>query len=271
MVEDTSTNIAGVEQVQDSLNAERWRHGDFVDRYASRELRAVEQVLLSRWRRDLEGRVLELGCGAGRLTGHLTELSDEVHAIDISPRMIAYCRRIYPRATFAVGDLRELGGFHSGDFDTVVASFNVLDVLGDEARREVLAEIRRLLRPRGLLIMSSHNLAYASRFRTTLRLWLRLLIGTPRRPKESLRNLPRRWQNRSRLRPKQRHESHYAILNDEAHDFSVLHYYVSRDAQERQMKEAGYALIECRDLEGRIVEPGDTAPHAPELHYVARR
>jgi hypothetical protein len=69
----------------------------------------------------------------------------------------------------------------------------------------------------------------------------------------------------------QRTERDYAIVNDEAHDFSVLHYYVSRDAQERQMMQVGYELLECLDLEGRCVERGETAAKCPELHYVARR
>jgi hypothetical protein len=99
---------------------------------------------------------------------------------------------------------------------------------------------------------------------------IRLFVGSPRRPAASLRSLPRRFANRHRLRPLQRTERDYAIVNDEAHDFSVLHYYVSRDAQERQMMQAGYELLECLDLDGRCVEPGETAAKCPELHYVAR-
>ena len=245
---------------QESLNAELWARGDFVDHYATRDLRPVEAKLLDRHRDALAGRVLELGCGAGRLTGHLCELAQAVHGVDLSPAMVAYCRQTYPQATFSVGDLRDLSMFESGSFVVVVAPFNVLDVLGDAERRRVLEDIRRVLVAGGLLIMSSHNRGYAPRINATIRLYL----GSPLR-------LLRRLGNRRRLRSLQRIEDGYAILNDEAHDFSVLHYYISRDAQERQLTEQGFEFLECLDLGGGHVPTGSAAVRCPELHYVARR
>jgi SAM-dependent methyltransferase len=271
MADDTSTNIARREEHSARLNAERWARGDLVDAYSTRALRPVEELLIDRHRTALEGRVLELGCGAGRLTGYLSELSPEVHGLDLSPAMVAYCQRMYPRATFSVGDLRDLSAYEAGSNDVVLAPFNVLDVLGDAARRRTLVQIRDLLAAEGLLVMSSHNIHCARRARTKVRLRIRLLVGSPRRPAASLRSLPRRFGNRHRLRSLQRTERDYAIVNDEAHDFSVLHYYVSRDAQERQLREAGYELLECLDLDGQSVERGESAAKCPELHYVARR
>jgi SAM-dependent methyltransferase len=201
-----------------------------------------------------------------RLTGHLCELARVVHGVDLSPAMVAYCQQTYPQATFSERDLRDLSMFESGSFDVVVAPFNVLDVLGDVERRRVLDEIRRVAAGGGLLIMSSHNRGYASRISATTRLYL----GSPRRPVESIRRLPRRLRNHRRLQPLQRIEDGYAILNDEAHDFSVLHYYISRGAQERQLAEQGFELLECLDLDGRPVKATEVAAHCPELHYVAR-
>jgi SAM-dependent methyltransferase len=249
------------------LNAEFWERGDCVEFYASRELRPVETVILDRYREALVGRVLELGCGAGRLTGHLSELAQAMHGVDLSPAMVAYCRRTYPQATFSEGDLRDLSRFDSGSFDAVVAPFNVLDVLADPERGGVFEEIRRLLVAEGLVIMSSHNMGYAPRVNTTVRAW----VGSPRHPLQSVRRLPRRLRNRRRLRLLERAEKGYAIRNDEAHDFAVLHYYITRDAQDRQFAEHGFELVECLELDGRLVEAGDTAPHCSELHYVARR
>ncbi|MGP8242441.1 MAG: class I SAM-dependent methyltransferase [Solirubrobacteraceae bacterium] len=251
------------ENDQARLNAELWARGDFVEFYATRDLRPVEATLMDRHRDALAGRVLELGCGAGRLTGHLCELAQIVHGVDISPAMVAYCRHTYMKATFSEGDLRDLSRFESGSFDVVVAPFNVLDVLGDAERRRVLDEIRRVVVVGGLLIMSSHNRGYEPWISATIRLYL----GSLRRPTR----LPRRLRNRRRLRPLQRTEDDYAILNDEAHDFSVLHYYISRDAQERQLAEQGFELLECLDLDGLHVPASAAAPRCPELHYVARR
>jgi SAM-dependent methyltransferase len=251
---------------QSALNAGVWTRGEFLDEYTSRRLRPVEAVLLDRYREDLHGRVLELGCGAGRLTGHLLERSTSVSALDLSPAMIAYCRRVYRQAEFEVGDLRNLSRFENGSFEAVVAAFNVLDVVDDRERRGILTEIGRVLLPGGLLIMSSHNLAYAPLIEGPLRLHAESLWGLA----HSIKSLPRRVRNRRRLRPLQRVESGYAILNDEAHDFALLHYYTTRDAQDRQLEEEGFELLECLDLNGRSVATGELAAQCPELHYVAR-
>lgn len=259
------TGIAQYDQAH--LNAAFWERGDYLEFYANRSLRPVEEVLLERFRDALAGSALELGCGAGRLTSHLSEVAREVHGIDLSPAMVAYCRRAYPGATFAVGDLRDLSAFEGGSYDAVVAPFNVLDVLDDPERAGVLDEIRRTLVEGGLLIMSSHNRDYVPRMAPAIR----LLIGSPRRPLQSVRRLPRRLRNRRRLAPLQRAENGYAIVNDEAHDFSVLHYYITRDVQERQFAEHGFELLECLDLDGQLVKPGGAARHCPELHYVASR
>jgi SAM-dependent methyltransferase len=248
-------------------NAQIWAEEDLVEFYASRELRPVESLLLASHRQALAGSVLELGCGAGRLTGHLIEVAEAVHGLDLSPAMVAYCRRTYPRGTFSEGDIRELSLFGEASLDAVIAPYNVLDALGDAERQAVLGQIRRLLRPGGMLIMSSHNRAFVPR----IGLAMRVLLGSPRRPVKSLARLPRRVRNRRSLRPLERSEPGYSLRNDEAHDFSLLHYYISREDQERQLAEHGFELLECRDLDGHVLGPGQTAARCPELHYVARR
>jgi SAM-dependent methyltransferase len=255
------------ERGQGLFNAEFWTRGEHVRFYATHDLRPVEAVLLDRYRAELATPVLELGCGAGRLTGHLGAVAHDVHGLDISPAMVAHCRQAYPQMTFSVGDLRDLSPFADGSFGVVFASFNVLDVFDDAARREALQEIRRVVAPDGLLIMSSHNRCYAPRLTRGVRVW----IGHPRRqPLASIGRLPRRLRNRRRLRRLERDDNGYAIVNDEAHDFAVLHYYISRDAQEHQFAELGFELVECLDLDGEIVPPGAAEAHCPELHYVAR-
>jgi hypothetical protein len=58
------------EQDEQSLvNADVWAHGDFVKDYAWKDLRPAEARLFELHREQLSGRVLELGCGAGRVTG----------------------------------------------------------------------------------------------------------------------------------------------------------------------------------------------------------
>jgi SAM-dependent methyltransferase len=253
--------------VQAARNAEVWRRGDFLSHYASRELRPAEVIFLVRYREFLQGRVLELGCGAGRLTGYLLEIAESVHGIDLSQGMVDYCNSVYPQGTFSVHDLRELATLAEGPLDAVIATYNVLDVLGEAERRRVLLDIRELLAPGGMLMMSSHNLAFVSKLRPPTDLRARNIVRRAGR----LALMPLRLRNRRRLVGLERSGPGYAIVNDDAHDYRLLHYYVSRDEQERQLSELGFDFIECLDNAGHVLAPGETSADWVELYYIARR
>jgi SAM-dependent methyltransferase len=250
-------------EVNDAL----WSTADLVRDYSGRTLRPAEVMLLVKYREALGGRALELGCGGGRLSGYLVDLSPDFHGLDISPLMVAHCQRAYPTGHFEVGDLRELPAYPQTEFDLVFASYNVLDVLDDPQRRRVLADINAMLTEGGLLIMSSHNLAFAPSIPkpTSVR------APDPLRGLRELLRVPRRVRNHRRLRKLELIADDHAILIDDAHDFAILHYYIGRDTQERQLASLGFELIDCLDLDGRTVLSGEEAAHAPELHYVARR
>lgn len=201
------------------------------------------------------------------MTGYLAEITDQVRGIDISPDMIAYCRRTYPTAAFSEGDLRDVADMGSGSFDAVVAGDNVLDVLDDGDRGMVLDGIHQVLPAGGLLIMCTHNLAYAAHLADPVQFPRHGLLEAGL----TLAKWPW-WQlNRRRLRRFEHSEPGYSVLNDVSHDYMALHYYISRDAQQSQLSARGFELVECLDVEGRRVEPGQHATGAPWLHYVARR
>ena len=54
------------------------------------------------------GAVAELGCGPGRVTAHLAGLGLNAFGVDLSPRMIAVARRMYPELRFDEGSILEL-------------------------------------------------------------------------------------------------------------------------------------------------------------------
>lgn len=266
---------SGDDQVR--INSEAWRSGDYVAAYANRTLLPVEVLILARYRDQLSRSALEVGCGAGRILGYLVELGGEVHGIDISPAMVEHCRVTYPEADVRVGDLGNIGAAIEGPFDAVVAGDNILDVFDDRARRRVLGALHALLVPDGILVFSSHNLDYADRAVPEVR-WgarlSRLAWKVASRPVGSAirraARMPHRMRNRRRLAPLQRREADHAVLNDEAHDYALLHYYIRRDEQEQQLEEGGYELIECLDVNGRQIPRGEHSP-VPWLHYIARR
>ena len=215
----------------------------------------------------LSGRVLELGSGAGRLTGYLAEIAAEVRESTSRAEMVAYSRRRYPRATFAQGDLRDPSVFGSTPWDAIVAPFNVVDVFGDGDRQILLDRVHAPWPPTACSCMSSHNRAVADRLGDPLR-----QVGlSPRELVSTAVHLPRRWLNRRRL---------VGFRADRA---------VVRDPQRRRPRLRGPALLHHPRRPGppargprvraprvprpRRVDrrPGRAAAHCSELHYVARR
>jgi SAM-dependent methyltransferase len=267
---------------QADLNAAVWRAGGHVAEYDSRVLEPAEVLLLVRYREAFQGRVLDVGCGAGRLLGYLLSLGGDVVGVDISPAMVERCRRRFPGADVRVADLETLPHSVDGPFDVVLMSDDVLDVLDDTRRRAVLGQLLGLLAPAGVVVFSSHNLAYRERSAPPTptraaagrlaRLRTRLSQLANRSPVWMLNaavRLPRRRRNRRRLRPLQRRAVDHAIVNDEAHDYSLLHYYISRADQERQLGQLGYELVDVLEFDGDSVGPGADGL-GPTLYYVAK-
>jgi SAM-dependent methyltransferase len=239
---------------------------EVVAEYRAQPVRPVERLVLERYRAELTGHVLEIGIGGGRLTEELLRTASHVTGVDVAPAMIEHCRRRFPSGTFLEADLADLGVFDDGLFDAVVAGYNVIDVLGPEERVATLAEWRRVLAPGGLLVASTHNLHAAGSIRDAGRL-------VSRHPRVVLRNLRHRRlriANHSRLAPFEQRGDGWAVLNDEAHHHSLLHFYAEREHMERQLRGQGFTLIECLALDGATVGPGEQAAHSPELHYCAR-
>jgi SAM-dependent methyltransferase len=268
---------------QARVNRQAWQRGSYVGNYANRRLIPVEVLLLARYREALSGRVLEVGSGAGRILGYLVGLGGEVHGIDISEAMVAHTRAAYPDADVRVGDLAHVSDVVDGPFSAVLAMDNVIDTFDDDERRRTLSELGRLLAPDGLLIFSSHNLAYhdgdgavpagmdGSRRpgRAKELMWKGLSRPIGDVVTVAFR-MPRRILNHRRLSAYERRAPDHAIVNDEAHDYALLHYYIRRDDQERQLAELGYELVECLDVDGHPLPAGETS-QSPWLHYIARR
>jgi len=105
------------------------------------------------------GPFLDAGCGTGLNLRHLPAGST---GVDINPRNVELLRSRLPAMTIVEGDVEELP-FADSTFGTVVCT-EVLEHVPDPAA--AIAEIRRVLRPNGVLIGSvpARSLVWKLRF-----------------------------------------------------------------------------------------------------------
>ncbi len=98
-------------------------------------------------------RVLDLGCGIGRLTGRLAEKAAMVMGVDYSPGMLrrAAASVVRPNAGFVLASAVSLP-FPPGHFGTVVASYLLQHILAEPDFERACAEATRVLRPGGALV-----------------------------------------------------------------------------------------------------------------------
>ena len=118
-----------------------------------RELDALVQSL------PKGGKVLDAGCGSGKVAAHLLRRGLAVTGIDISKAMLSLAATVAPAARLTVMDMRRLR-FPAASFDGVIALYSVIHV----PRRDhllILRGFRRVLRPRGslLIVMGREDIA----------------------------------------------------------------------------------------------------------------
>ena len=97
-------------------------------------------------------RILDAGCGPGRVGGHLHLQGHEVVGVDVDPVLIEAARQDHPGPTWVVADLAELDLPSMGidaDFDAIVAAGNVMAFLAASTRQMVLQRLGDHLAPDG--------------------------------------------------------------------------------------------------------------------------
>jgi SAM-dependent methyltransferase len=106
--------------------------------------------------------VLDFGCGCGRVTRWWSDFPGQVAGSDVSAPAVAWCRENLPFARFEENALAPPLVFDDQSFDLVYALSVFTHLTGDlqVAWRD---ELRRVLRPGGLLLLTTHGRSYVPR------------------------------------------------------------------------------------------------------------
>lgn len=131
--------------------AERWRRIEASGKDIHGEARLLDAMA------PRGARILDAGCGTGRLGGYLARAGHDVVGVDLDPQLIDVAREDHPQARWEVGnlaalDLRDEGGARLL-FDLQVSAGNVLTFLAGAERRPALAALASHLAPQGRLVV----------------------------------------------------------------------------------------------------------------------
>jgi SAM-dependent methyltransferase len=133
----------------------QWNDDEF---FASGERTVAEEILtdlgnICQGKPTASIRVLEIGCGAGRVTRALAKLFGEVHAVDVSGEMVrqaAEALRGYPNAFVYQNNGKDLAVVPEQEFDFAFSSIVFQHIPSREVIENYVREVHRLLRPEAL-------------------------------------------------------------------------------------------------------------------------
>jgi SAM-dependent methyltransferase len=100
------------------------------------------------------GPVCDMGCGPGHVTRYLHERGLQIIGIDLSPVMVHHARRLNPEIEFRQGDMRS-PDIDDGTLGGIVAFYSIIHIPRPDVV-SVLGELKRVLRPGGLLLLAFH-------------------------------------------------------------------------------------------------------------------
>ncbi len=127
--------------------------------------RAEEGILAQLFER--EQRLLDVGCGAGRIALGLWRLGyRELTGVDFCPAMIEAARALAASVSADIRfEVRDATGLDFGDesFGGAIFGFNgLMQIPGRDRRRRALKELRRAVRSAGFLVFTTHDRSLSS-------------------------------------------------------------------------------------------------------------
>ena len=134
-----------------------WVADEYVRRiFDELQHKPLDRQLLDRFAAGVRavGPVCDLGCGPGHVARYLHEQGVQVCGVDLSPAMVARARRLTPGVEFRQGDLMALDA-PDGAWAGIVAFYSIIHIPRDDMA-QALAELRRVLRPGGRLLLAFH-------------------------------------------------------------------------------------------------------------------
>jgi SAM-dependent methyltransferase len=136
---------------------QNWTEGDFFASGERDAARHLDPVLARLGFNPRDKKLLEIGCGVGRMSFNLAKRFGEVDALDISPEMIKraieYKEKFgAPNVHFHLGSGKDLSGFGKGQFDFCFSYIVFQHIPNVDLVFDYVREIGRVLKPGGMFL-----------------------------------------------------------------------------------------------------------------------
>lgn len=124
----------------------------YIDLFASPEQAELEdRELIAAWAGQLDGPVLDAGCGPGHWTQFIADAHRPATGVGLVPEFLDFARRNFQKPDFLRADLAQLP-FEDHHFSGVLAWYSVIHAPPAELP-QLLDEFARVLQPHGKLLL----------------------------------------------------------------------------------------------------------------------
>ena len=101
------------------------------------------------------GVICDMGCGPGQVAHYLHGVGAEVCGVDLSSEMLRQARKLNPDIPFTQGDMLALPDVADNSYGGIAAFYSIVN-LPRPTVVDALRELRRVLRPEGVLLLTFH-------------------------------------------------------------------------------------------------------------------
>ncbi len=128
------------------------RAAEYVDKLGSIEMMHPSDVaLITSWAAQVNGPIVDAGCGPGHWSARLAEQGNDVRGIDQVPEFIEHARATFPGVSFELGNFNRLSD-DAGSLGGILAWYSLIHH-EPSTIRVVLDEFARVLEPGGALLL----------------------------------------------------------------------------------------------------------------------
>jgi ubiquinone/menaquinone biosynthesis C-methylase UbiE len=110
-----------------------------------------DKRVVATWADEVDGKIIDVGCGPGQWTNHLREMGADVEGIDPVSALIDEAMLRYPEASFRLGHAERIDEDNAG-VGGILAWYSLIHCDPDQIDR-AFAEFARVLRPGGGLLV----------------------------------------------------------------------------------------------------------------------